>query len=274
MLELLKVFLLGIVEGITEFLPISSTGHLIVASALLRPDFSVALEGTFEIFIQLGAVVAVVVYYRRDLIQQVLSVRSDEGTRRLWLALVISAIPAAVVGFLFRNAIKELLFNPVVVAISLIVGGVLFILIERRLAAQPLPPATDVTAITPRQALMIGLVQTLSLVPGVSRAATSIFGGMLMGLDRQTATRYSFYLAIPILGGATIVDLLLSLDDFTSSDFIYLAIGAIVSGIVAFIAIGWLLRYIAHNSFVPFGYYRIAAGIIILVVFANSNIIP
>ena len=157
---------------------------------------------------------------------------------------------------------------------SLIVGGVLFILIERRLAAQPLPPATDVTAITPRQALMIGLVQTLSLVPGVSRAATSIFGGMLMGLDRQTATRYSFYLAIPILGGATIVDLLLSLDDFTSSDFIYLAIGAIVSGIVAFIAIGWLLRYIAHNSFVPFGYYRIAAGIIILVVFANSNIIP
>lgn len=270
MLELLKVIILGIVEGITEFLPISSTGHLIVASALLRPNFSEALEGTFEIFIQLGAVIAVMLYYRADLIRQVRTVTSDKGVQRLWLAIIISGIPAALVGFMFRDTIKTVLFNPIVVAISLIVGGVVFIVLERWFASRTAPGVSDVTAITPRQALMIGVLQTLSLIPGVSRAATSIFGGMFAGLDRQAAARFSFYLAIPILGGATIFDLLLSLDEISGDDWVYLIVGAIVSGIVAFVAIGWLLRYISRNNFIAFGYYRIAAGVVILVLSALS----
>jgi undecaprenyl-diphosphatase len=270
LLDLLKVIVLGIVEGITEFLPVSSTGHLIVFVALLRPGFSPGLESTFEIFIQFGAVIAVIVYYRQDIIHQVLSVRTDAGTRRLWLALILSGIPAALVGFLFRDTIKEVLFNPVVVAIALIVGGVLFIVLERYFAGKPTPPTRDITEITPRQAIIIGLLQTLLLIPGVSRAATSIFGGMLVGLDRQAATRYSFFLAIPILGGATVLDLLLSLDEITSGDIAYLVVGALVSGIVAFFAVGWLLRFIARSNFTPFGYYRIAAGIVILILAAFS----
>jgi len=272
LIDLLKVVVLGIVEGITEFLPVSSTGHLIVAAALLRPNFSEALEGTFEIFIQLGAVVAVVFYYRRDLIQQVLMVRTDAGVRRLWLALVVSAIPAGLVGFLFRDFIKEVLFHPLTVAISLIVGGVVFIVFERWYASKSLPTTTAVTAITWRQAAVIGGLQALSLIPGVSRAATSIFGGMLSGLDRQTATRFSFYLAIPVLGGATIVDLLLSLDEISTGDLAFLALGAFVSGIVAFFAISWLLRFIARSNFIAFGYYRILAGLLILILLGLSVI--
>lgn len=272
MLDLLKVILLGIVEGITEFLPVSSTGHLIAAVALLRPNFSPGLADTFEIFIQLGAVVAVVIYYRRDLVAQVLSVRRDAGTRRLWLALVISAIPAAVVGFAFRETIKDLFFNPVTVAVTLIAGGVAFLVLERYFAAQPPPTTHEITAITPRQAIIIGMLQAFSLIPGVSRAATSIFGGMWVGLDRQTATRYSFYLAIPILGGATVFDLLLSLDEISSGDLVYLLVGAFVSGIVAFFVVGWLLRFIARSNFVPFGYYRIIAGIILLILAAGAVI--
>ena len=272
LIDLLKVVVLGIVEGITEFLPVSSTGHLIVATALLRPNFSEALEGTFEIFIQLGAVIAVAFYYRRDLIQQVMTVRTDAGVRRLWLAIVISAIPAALVGFLFRDFIKDVLFHPLTVAISLIVGGILFIVLERWFANRPTPTTTAVTAITWRQAAVIGGLQALSLIPGVSRAATSIFGGMLTGLDRQTATRFSFYLAIPILGGATIVDLLLSLDEISGNDVIFLAVGALVSGLVAFLAISWLLRFIARRDFTAFGIYRILAGSVILILIALSLI--
>lgn len=264
MVEFIKVLLLGIIEGVTEFLPISSTGHLIVAVALLKPDISV--EGTFEIFIQLGAVVAVLVYYWRDFLLQIRTVRTDPGVQRLWLAIVVAAVPAGLVGFLVRAAFKESLFNPLTVAISLIVGGVIMILIERTLPGRA--TTTELKAISLRQALIIGVVQIAALIPGVSRAAASIIGGMLTGLDRQTATRFSFYLAVPVLGGATVVDLLLSLDEIQPNDLMYLLVGAVVSGIVAWMVIGWLLRYIAAHSFVSFGYYRIVAGIVILLLIA------
>jgi len=276
-LDLLKVIILGIVEGITEFLPISSTGHLIVAVAFLRPNFSEALSGTFEIFIQLGAVVAVVLYYRNDFIGQVRTVIRDRGTQRLWLALILATVPAALIGFPFREQIKAIFFNPTAVAISLIIGGVLFIVLERwfsgresQSTVENSPSVSDLTKITPVQALLIGVLQTLALIPGVSRAATSIFGGMLFGLDRKAATRFSFYLAVPVLGGATVFDLLLSLDEISSGDLIYLLVGAVVSGIVAWFAIDWLLHYVARHNFVAFGYYRIAAGAIILVLAALS----
>jgi undecaprenyl-diphosphatase len=268
--EIISAVILGIVEGITEFLPISSTGHLIVALALLRPNFVNTLpEGTFEIFIQLGAVLAVVVYYWRDLFRQVTTVTRDVNVQRLWLAIVIAAVPAAAIGFLVRDFVKETLFNPTVVAISLIVGGVVLIIIERRRSPAPAgDQEADLSGISLRQAFLIGLVQVVALIPGVSRAASSIIGGMMVGLNRKTATQFSFYLAIPVLGGATVADLLLSLNEMQPEGFLYLGIGLVVSFIVAWLSIGWLLRYVARNNFVPFGFYRIAAGVIILVLVA------
>jgi undecaprenyl-diphosphatase len=257
----LNAAVLGVVEGLTEFLPISSTGHLLIASRLLR--FEGSIGGTFEIFIQLGAVLAVVGYYARDLLGQARALQSSAAVRRFWLAIVIACLPATAIGLLFRDWIKQVLFDsPVVIASSLIIGGIIFLLVERL----PRRPATvrDVTDVSLIQAIGIGSVQVIALIPGVSRSGASIIGGMLGGLDRKTATAFSFYLAIPILGGATIVDLLGSLDEITASDAGRLLIGTVVAMIVAWLSIAWLLRYVANNSFVIFGYYRIAAGVTIL----------
>jgi undecaprenyl-diphosphatase len=264
-LDLIKTIILGFVEGITEFLPISSTGHLIVVTALLQPNFSDAFKNTFDIFIQLGAVIAVIAFYRADIWKQVKTVRTDSRVQHFWIAIVIAFIPAAVIGLATRSFIKNHLFSPAIVAVSLIVGGVLFIIIERMLSGRKEDQPEALLDVTYHQALIIGVIQVISLIPGVSRAATSIFGGMLTGLNRETATRFSFYLAIPTLGAATVVELLLSLKDIHGSDLAFLAVGTIVSGIVAWFAVGWLLRYIAQHNFTGFGYYRIVAGIVILV---------
>jgi len=269
MLDIIKVIILGIVEGLTEFLPISSTGHLIVASALL--DFRNALGGTFEIFIQLGAVVAVIIFFRAELLKQVATVKDDKGVQRLWLNIIIAFIPAAGLGFLFNDWITDVLFRPVVVAASLIIGGVIFLLVERR------APATTQTVsletMTPRQALAVGLSQITALIPGVSRSGSTIIGGMLFGLDRAVATKFSFYLAIPTLGIASLYSLVKDLDLIQSGDLVNLIVGAIVSGIVAWIAVRWLLNYVARNTFVAFGYYRILAGVIIIVLII-VNVLP
>lgn len=263
--ELLKTFLLGIVEGVTEFLPISSTGHLIAAVALL--DFQADAGGTFEIFIQLGAVLAVIFYYRAELIRQITTVRRSDEVRQLWLAVMIAFIPAAVIGFIARDFIKATLFNPTVVAVSLIVGGVILMLVDRRAvdpAAASMPNADGFVKVTPRQALLIGLAQTVALIPGVSRSAASIIGGMATGLDRRTATEFSFFLAIPTLGGATIADLVLSASDIRSDELVYMGVGLLVSAVVAWLSIRWLLTYIATHNFVGFGIYRILAGTLLI----------
>jgi undecaprenyl-diphosphatase len=269
MVDLIKVIILGIIEGLTEFLPISSTGHLIVAAALL--DFGAGMGGTFEIFIQVGAVVAVIVYYRAQLLKQVVSVPKDKGVQRFWLGIIIAFIPAAVLGFLFLDKIKAMLFNPTVVAISLIIGGIIFLVIERMGIAEK-AATHEVTAITPRQAIIVGIAQIAALFPGVSRSGASIVGGMLSGLDRATATQFSFYLAIPTLGIAVFYDLIKSLSQLQSNDLVFLVVGAVVSGIVAWLSIGWLLRYVSRNSFTAFGYYRIIAGIVILVLVAAAQL--
>ncbi|MBZ0299269.1 MAG: undecaprenyl-diphosphate phosphatase [Anaerolineae bacterium] len=267
MSEWIKVIILGIVEGITEFLPISSTGHLIVAAAIL--NFQNSVGGTFEIFIQLGAVIAVLVYYRQALIQQARSLPSSRQTQTFWLAIAIAFVPAAVIGLLLHDWIKIILFSPAVVAVSLIVGGIIFILIERRPRPAQEPESDEaVMQISLRQGLLIGLVQTLALIPGVSRSGASIIGGMQVGLSRRAATQFSFYLAIPTLGIATLYDLVKSLDQISSSQIAFLLVGMIVSGIVAWLSIGWLLRYISRNSFAAFGYYRILAGLLILIAVA------
>lgn len=253
-----KVVVLGVVEGVTEFLPISSTGHLLVAAQALHFEHSVG--GTFEIFIQLGAVVAVVGYYLRDLLTQVRDLPRSRTTQRFWLAILIAFIPAAVIGLALHKAIKEYLFRPDVIAAMLILGGIIFIVVE-------LLPRRETTrkleGVSWLQALGIGVAQTLALVPGVSRSGAAILGAMFGGLDRRTATAFSFYLAIPTLGAATIVDLLTSLSTVTAGDLGRLFLGAVVSMIIAWLSIDWLLRYVAHHSFIAFGVYRILAGLAI-----------
>lgn len=264
MADWIKVIILSIVQGITEFLPISSTGHLIVAVELL--NFQRNIDGTFEIFIQLGSVLAVVFYYREDLWRQVRTVRSDRDVQKLWLNIVVAAIPAAIVGFLLRDFITEVLFSPAVVGVMLILGGIAFLVIDRPREGEDdsQEQAVELSSISMRQALMVGVIQVLALIPGTSRSGSSIIGGLLSGLNRPTAAAFSFYLAIPVLGGATIIDLLLNLDQVESDEWLYLGLGTVVTAIVSFIVIGWLLRFIARNRFTVFGYYRIIAGIVIL----------
>ncbi len=261
-----KIIILGIVEGLTEFLPISSTAHLLLTSRLI--GFENSLGGTFEIFIQLGAVLAVVGYYAQDLIAKVRDLPTSRETQRFWLNVLIAFIPAAVFGLSLRNFIKgELFQSPTVIAGALIIGGIVLIAIERvRLTIT----TTVVEQMSHRQALLIGLAQATALIPGVSRSGASMVGGLLGGLDRTTATRFAFYLSIPTLGIATIVDLLQSLRDglLSSSDIGPLALGTLVSFVVAWLSIGWLLRYVSRNSFAAFGVYRIIAGIVVLVAFA------
>lgn len=264
MAEWIKVVILGIVEGVTEFLPISSTGHLIVASSFL--GLRESLSGIFEIFIQIGALVAVLGYYRNDMLHQLQTIASEPKTRHFWLAVFVAFIPAAVVGLLVGDLIDDFLFRPDVVGIALIVGGVAFIIIEKqpRFQQDGSMNTSGLYDISFRQAFMVGLIQLLALIPGVSRSGASIIGGMLNGLSRQIATQFSFYLAIPTLGGATLYTLYLNLDQINASDMSLLLLGTVVSALVARLSIGWLLRYVAKNNFIPFGYYRIIVGIIIL----------
>jgi len=263
------VVILGIVEGLTEFLPISSTAHLLLVADLL--GFQGSIGGTFEIFIQLGAILAVVAYYARDLLAQARSVSTSATTRRFWIAILIAFLPAAVVGLTLRSWIKQVLFeSPSVIAWALILGGVALIVLERlpkRAAA-----VQDVQDISFGQALGIGVAQVLALVPGVSRSGASMIGGLLGGLDRRTATAFSFYLAIPTLGAATLVDLLGSLNQITGSDVARLLVGTAVAGVVAWISIGWLLRYVAGHSFIAFGIYRIVVGALVLALVAAGRI--
>ncbi len=263
------VVILGIVEGLTEFLPISSTAHLLIVADLL--GFQDSIGGTFEIFIQLGAILAVVAYYASDLLVQARSLSTSATTRRFWIAIVLAFLPAAVVGLALHSWIKQVLFaSPSVIAWALILGGIVLIVIER--LSKRAPTTQDVEQVSFGQALGIGIAQMLALVPGVSRSGASIVGGKLGGLDRRTATAFSFYLSIPTLGAATLVDLLGSLDQISGSDIGRLLLGAVVSGVVAWISIGWLLRYVAGHSFVAFGIYRIVVGALVLALVAAGRL--
>ncbi|RRR76785.1 MAG: undecaprenyl-diphosphate phosphatase [Candidatus Viridilinea halotolerans] len=261
-----KVIILGVVQGITEWLPISSTGHLLITSRLL--NYQGSIGGTFEIFIQFGTVLSVVAFYLTDLLGQARALlgqdspEAQRAARRLWLGILIAMIPAGVIGLFARDFVKAVLFEtPAVIATALIFGGVIFLFIERMPPRSE--PTTDLHAISPKQALGIGVAQVFALIPGMSRSGSTIVGGLLAGLDRRTATAFSFYLAMPVLGGATLVDLLASLDEVQPDDWGRLLLGAVVAMIVGYLTIGWLLQYLARNSFFAFGIYRILAGILI-----------
>lgn len=253
---LAKAAILGIVEGATEFIPVSSTGHLIIAGDWL--DFEGQLASVFEVFIQLGAILAVVWLYRARLFRLAAGVRADPASRRLVWGLFLGFLPAAVVGVLAHDAIKQYLFNPVSVSGALVAGGFAMLAIER---FAPAPRIQRVEDVPPRAAFGIGLAQVLSLVPGVSRSGATIMGGYSLGLSRPAATEFSFFLAIPVMFAATGYDLLKNLDLLTVADVPVFAIGFVVSFLSALVVVKLFVSFVSRSTFVPFAVYRIAFGI-------------
>jgi undecaprenyl-diphosphatase len=258
---LLKAAILGLVEGATEFIPVSSTGHLIVVSDWL--NFLDERAKTFDIFIQLGAILAIVWLYRVRLARTVAAARHDPPSRRFLANLLIAFLPAAVVGFLAHDWIKQHLFSPSVVAVALLVGGILILLIER---LAPTPRVLDVTQVPPRTAWGIGLAQVLSLIPGTSRSGATILGGYALGLSRTAATEFSFFLAIPVMFAATLYDLLKSWHTLVPSDAPIFAVGFVVSFVSALVVVRAFLSYVSHHSFSAFAWYRIAVGVVLLLI--------
>lgn len=257
---LAKAAVMGLVEGATEFIPVSSTGHLIIAGDLLGFDRWHGAE-TFEIFIQLGAILAVVWLYRTKIFSVVRDAPRSEKARRLIVNLVIAFLPAAVVGFLAHDFIKEKLFNPVTVAIALVIGGFVILAIEawhRRVVTE------TVDDVRPKEALGVGLAQLLSLIPGTSRSGATIMGGVALGLSRVAATEFSFFLAIPVMFAATLYDLWKSRHGLVGGDVPVFVVGFVVSFISALLVIRWLIRFVAHNSFRGFAWYRIVFGLLLL----------
>jgi undecaprenyl-diphosphatase len=258
------MIVLGVIEGITEFLPISSTGHLIVAADLLGLE---SVEGVYEIVIQSGAVLAVLWLYHREIVERVRALSGPRRETSFWIRLAVAAIPALAVGYLLGDLITETLFTPAVVAGALIVGGIVLWAVDRFV-----PGRTDsehtrgLDAMTLPQALAIGIAQIVALIPGASRAAASIVGGLLVGLDRPTATAFSFWLAIPTLGGATAYAFVKNLGTLADQGRLpLLAVGVVTAFIVSLVVMRWLLRYVAGHDFRWFALYRVLVGIVILV---------
>ncbi|HZZ14322.1 MAG TPA: undecaprenyl-diphosphate phosphatase [Paraburkholderia sp.] len=261
-----KALILGVVEGLTEFLPVSSTGHLIVAGSLL--NFNDAHEKTFDVVIQLGAILAVCWEFRRRIGSVVAGLPSRPDARRFTLNVIIATIPAVVLGLFFEKAIKAALFSPVPVAFALVAGGVVILWAEARQRARGDVQARvqHVDDLSPVDALKVGLAQCFALIPGMSRSGSTIIGGMLFGLERRVATEFSFFLAIPIIFGATAYELYKDWHSLSVDAFGTFALGFIAAFVSAFVCVRWLLRYIAAHDFTAFAWYRIGFGLLILLV--------
>lgn len=256
---LLKAFVLGIIEGITEFLPISSTGHLIIAGQLL--DFNDDKGKVFEIAIQFAAILAVVWEYRQRLSHVLINMTREPASQRFALNLIVAFMPAAVLGLLFLKEIKAYLFNPMVVATALIVGGVLILWAEKR---QHVIRVSGVDEMTWHDALKVGFAQALAMIPGTSRSGATIIGGLFFGLSRKTATEFSFFLAIPTMFAATLYDVYKHRDLFSLADLPMFAVGGIVSFVSALLCVRWLIRYVSQHDFTVFAWYRIVFGLAVL----------
>ncbi|MCW5624121.1 MAG: undecaprenyl-diphosphate phosphatase [Burkholderiales bacterium] len=257
---LLKALILGVVEGLTEFLPVSSTGHLIIVGALL--DFNDDKGKLFEIVIQIGAIIAICWEYRRRLITVASTLGTSERSRRFVFNLALAFMPAAVLGLLFGSHVKRWLFHPVPVAAALIVGALLILWVERR---RHTVRVAEVDDLTPLDAIKLGFAQALALIPGTSRSGATIIGGLFFGLSRRAATEFSFFLAIPTLSAAALYDLykhrhLLSLDDLS-----LFGVGLVAAFVSALLAVRALIRFVATNDFTVFAWYRIIFGALVLI---------
>jgi undecaprenyl-diphosphatase len=257
---LAKAAIMGVVEGLTEFLPISSTGHLILAGALL--GLNDAKGKVFEIAIQTGAILAVIIVYWQKIRSTLVALPTQRQAQRFALNVLIAFLPAVVLGLLFGKAIKANLFTPGVVATTFILGGFVILWAEKR--QQVAARIQDVDQMSPLDALKVGLVQCLAMIPGTSRSGATIIGGMLLGLSRKAATDFSFYLAIPTLIGAGAYSLYKERALLTVADLPMFGVGLLFSFVSAWACVRWLLRYISSHSFTPFAWYRIAFGILVL----------
>lgn len=256
----LQALILGVVEGLTEFLPVSSTGHLIVVGEWL--NFTGEMANSFEVVIQLGAILAVCWEYRSKITTVMCTLDKDKNARKLVYNLMLGFLPAAMLGFFFIKDIKYYLFNPFSVACALIVGGFIILLVEKK---HPQVRVNTIDEISPIDALKIGFAQCFALIPGTSRSGATIMGAMLFGLERKVATEFSFFLAIPVIFAATIYDLYKNWAILTIHDLPIFAVGFIAAFLSAFIAVKALLRFIATHTFIPFAWYRIGLGVAILI---------
>ncbi len=268
MLDVLKVIIFGIVEGITEWLPISSTGHLIILEELLKLNQSEAFFEMFQVVIQLGAVLAVVVIYFHKL--NPFSPKKTQNqkmmTWQIWIKVLIGCVPAGVVGLLFNDLIDKWLYHWYVVAITLIIYGILFIVVENYQKGRK-PKVTRMSQLTVPMIMIIGVFQMLALIPGTSRSGATIVGALMIGVSRSLAAEYTFFLAIPVMFGASLVKLVKFGFAFTAMQAFLLVLGTVVSFAVSIVAIKFLMGYIRKNDFKIFGYYRIVLGIVVLLYF-------
>ncbi len=259
----IKIIIMGIVEGLTEFLPISSTGHLILTSSLL--NITGEKIKVFEIAIQAGAIFAVCWEYRAKIAQVVQGLANDSQARRLAINITIGFLPAAIIGLLFIKKIKEYLFAPIPVATAFIVGGIIILWVENRQAKSVVPPRIEsVDDMTLIDAIKVGMAQAFGLIPGTSRSGATIIGAMLFGMSRKAATEFSFFLAIPTLLGATVYSLYKARDLLSVADIPMFGLGTVTAFISAFFCVRWLLKYISTHTFNAFAWYRIGFGIMIL----------
>ena len=276
LLDLLRSAVYGVIEGITEWLPISSTGHMILAEQVLKFSFDDAFMSMFRVVIQLGAILAVLVLYWKKLWPFCADNGRDSGFAkhlrwpvvRLWCKIVVACVPAAVLGFLLDDWLDAHLYNSVVVAIMLIVYGAAFILIERR---PRVPATTKLNRITYKQALLVGAWQVLAMIPGTSRSGATIVGGLLCGMSRPCASQFTFFLAIPVMAGASglkVVKYLAEGSVFTLAEVLALAVGCVVAFLVSMAAIRFLMGYVKKHTFTAFGWYRIALGVVVLGIWA------
>lgn len=265
-LLLIKGLILGLIEGITEFIPVSSTGHLILAGDLLGFDDERAK--VFEIFIQLGAILSVLWIYRERLTGVVREIPGQKNARRFSFNIIAAFLPAAFLGLLAHKSIKTYLFNPVTVAVALIAGGIAILLIERMDHSSHVNSTDDITL---KQAIGIGFAQCLALFPGISRSGATIMGGLVIGLERKVAAEFSFFLAIPTMFAATGYDLLKNRNSLSVSDIPLFAIGFVTAFISALIIVKAFLRYVSRHDFSGFAYYRIIFGLLVLGFYWNNG---
>lgn len=271
MLEILKAILFGIIEGITEWLPISSTGHMILLDEFINLNVSEEFYKLFEVVIQLGAILAVVIMYFKTIFPWGFNKTKQEtkDTLNLWGKILVACIPAAIIGILFDDWLDAHLYNGVVVSLTLIIYGIVFIVMEsKNIGSQKTKKLNDITY---KQALGVGAFQLLSLIPGTSRSGSTIIGGLAIGLERSVAAEFTFFLAIPVMAGASLLKLVKYILKvglaFKASELIILGIGCLVAFIVSILVIKFLMNYIRKHDFKVFGYYRIVLGIIVLLYF-------
>jgi undecaprenyl-diphosphatase len=258
--DFLNALILGVVEGLTEFIPVSSTGHLILAEYFLQTGWP--HSSVFIVFIQLGSILAVMTHYRRKVWNLAIHFFDRRAERNMGFKILLAFLPAAVVGALFHDVIKAYLFSPTVVAIALVVGGVIMLAVERM---APTPTATTMETIGFRTAFKIGLCQLFALIPGVSRAGASIVGAQFLGVERKAATEFSFFLAMPTIIGASVYDLAKNVDTMNPAEYPILAVGFVAAFFAALVVVKYLIRFVGHYGFAPFAYYRIVLGALILI---------